>query len=267
MRLGTRTSLVVMSLMGVGLGLANRAVGAASVSILPAVQLSSTNVNLSAQGTSDWIRWEGNTNLSTSPSQFDHDVVGGSKISTWTALPGSGTDSIDPDPADNNNVTFSWTNGSPNISGSNTLGYIWGDSNGQDSTNTGFSFTVAADTNTYDLRLYAINYITTAKLVATLTSPSSTVLATQTDTSWTNSTVTTTPTIQSGYYDIIFTGAEAGDTLSVTYSVGTNFGFSTGASGEGDVGISAAALSVVPEPSVLALCFAGLLPLTMRRRS
>ena len=265
MRSGKVSVLRSLSVVGIAVGLSQAAMGAASVSINPVTPISSTNVSLTSLGTSDWIRWEGNTStLSAAPSQFDHFVAGGSKISTWAALPGSGNEFLDNNAADNSNVGFSWTNGTPNLTGSNTFGYIWGDANGNNSTNTGFSFTVATDASSYDLRLYGANYITTAKLVATVLSPSQAPLATATDTSWVNSN-NVTPVIQSGYYDIIFNGAEAGDTLSVTFSVGTNFGSPQG-TGEGYVGISAAALSTVPEPGMLGLALAGLLPIVARRR-
>ena len=263
MRFRNRASLFLVAIIAAS-AVGQSAFGAAAVSITPITLQTSTDINLSTTGAADWIRWSSNASQISAPSNFDHSSTGGGKISTWTEITGSGLTPFDNSAAGNNNRTFSWVNGTPNPVGTTTLGYVWEDT-GADSTGHGFTFTVAADTNTYDLRFFVANHFTIAKLTATLLSPSSTPLASQTDTSWSASTVNPSA-VETGYYDVVFTGAEALDTLNVNFQVGTNFGAANNASGNGYVGISAAALAIVPEPTLAATVFLVLMPLIRSRR-
>ena len=94
---------------------------------------SSTTVNLTSEGSSDWAHWSG----------YDHKSSGGSKISNYTVV-GTGTVSS----YSNDRRTCTWSDGTPTASGSNKNGiYITG-------IGKGFQITAPADLTQRTLKVY-----------------------------------------------------------------------------------------------------------------
>ena len=141
------------------------------------VLASAAAANLTTTGTADWAHWPG----------YDHKATGASQISNVTAV-GAGMSSYGNDPR-----ALSWSDGTPNGSGSSTGGiYITG-------AGTGFSFTVPADATTRTLKVYVGGWSSSGKLVAHLSDGSAVDY------------VDATPT-GSGQYDAVYT---------LTYSAGS----------------------------------------------
>ncbi len=114
------------------------------------VATSTVAVNLTTTGTADWAHWPG----------YDHKATGGSQISNVTAV-GAGMSSYGNDPR-----ALSWSDGTPNLSGSSTNGlYITG-------AGKGFSITVPADMTTRTLKVYVGGWSSSGKLVAHLSDSS-----------------------------------------------------------------------------------------------
>lgn len=227
---------------------------AGQVSIVPLTPVSSQNFNLTAAGPVDWIKWN--------DTGFDHNATGGSRISDVSQL-GVGTLSFDDAAVDENGVSFSWSNGAPTATATNALGDVWTDPGNANSVGTGVSFNVAVAAPSGNLRLWVTNYLAAAKLSASLHGTVTGVIVGTTDTGFVNNDTVNTP-VDTGYYDIQYTGASPGDTLAVQFTVAGDNGNDT--LGHGDVGVTAAALSPIPEPSTLGLLgFAG--GLLIRRRN
>jgi hypothetical protein len=115
-----------------------------------------SSYNLAALGTTDWAHW-GRGGVY---SNFDHKATGGSQISDVTTV---GTGGVYGGYSEGARAV-SWTGGSPTASDTNDHGYIW--ANG--ALNTGYSFTVTADTTTRTLILYAGGINTSSSLTAHL---------------------------------------------------------------------------------------------------
>ena len=102
-----------------------------------------SSYNFTTLGTTDWAHWgRGGTY-----GNFDHKATGGSQISNVTVV-GAGAN-FGGYSDSSRNVT--WTDGTPTGADTNEHGYIW--TNG--AVNTGYSFTVPADTTTRTLTIYA----------------------------------------------------------------------------------------------------------------
>jgi hypothetical protein len=99
-------------------------------------------VNLTAQGTLDWAQWGFTTN---NPSYFNHKSGGASQISDYTEI---GTDAVYQ--FGNAVIAFSWSDGTLTATATDTTTGIY-----VGSLDTGFQFTVPADTTTKLLKVYA----------------------------------------------------------------------------------------------------------------
>ena len=171
----------------------------------------STAVNLTATGTSDWIHW-GN---GPSPG-MDHKATGGNQISNYTLLSGSTVNSYAL-----LQRPMSWTDGSPNAThtettGSGTIVYTSGSGHG-------FSFTAPADTQQRTLIVYVSSLAGAGggKLTATLSDGSAPAYVDS----------ATFPTTQDRTYTITYSASSVGQTLTLVWQSNGTF-----------VGISGAAL-------------------------
>jgi len=173
---------------------------------------STTAVNLTTEGTTDWIHF-GNGAV----PGIDRMSSGGSLISAYTVVGTGGANSYGNDPR-----PVSWTNGTPNTSGTNNLGgvYIAG-------VNNGFSITAPADTTQRTLVVHVGGWSSTGTVTAHLSDGSAADF---------NNTAAGNLSAQYDVnYTLIYKAGSAGKTLTVTWKM---------ASGTGNVTINAAALVV-----------------------
>jgi hypothetical protein len=166
--------------------------------------------NLTTLGTSDWAHW-GRGGQYTA---FDHKTAGGSQISNVSTVGTGGSYGGYSDPS----RSVSWTDGTPTSSDANEHGYIW--NNG--AANTGYSFTVPADTTTRTLVVYAGGINTTSSLTAHLSDSTAADYSVSTG--------------QAGLYTNVYTityhAASAGQTLTITLLKTGNLGGKTNGSAD-----------------------------------
>ena len=176
-------------------------------------------VDLSQLGGSDWAHWG-----LTAATDFDHKAAVTSKIPNFAVI-GSGAVSR----YANNSVGFTWTDGTPTATATNTTTGVF--ISGQ---NNGFRLTVPADPTVKTLLVYVGAWHTQLKMVAQLSDGSA---PTFTDTSLTNSVSPTSLAV----YTFTYSAASAGQTLTISLTQNL--------SGFGNVTLQAAALSGgVPVP-------------------
>ena len=181
------------------------------------------SLQLSTEGSLDWAHWGLNTS-----SDFNHKSGVTQQISNFTTV-GAGS----PLRYNNNPTAFSWTDGTPTLSASNspTGLYLSGQNNG-------FRITLPADTSVRTLRLYVGVWRTQGRILAQLSDGSA---ADFTDTSLVNSAGSTTL----GVYTFNYSAASSGQTFTVTFTQLT--------ATSGNVTLQAATLaSVTPDFSVSA---------------
>jgi YD repeat-containing protein len=163
------------------------------------IPASSTVVDISAEGTSDWAHY--GLNVATDvdrkngvTAQITHQKIGGNPLVRL------------------NDATFSqkWSGGTPTATSSGTTSGIYTQSTGN-----GFQVTVPADTTAKVLRLYVGLWAAQAKMEATLSDGSAPALI---DTSFANSSG-----VSHALFTINFKAASAGQTLTVKYTVLTVF--------------------------------------------
>jgi hypothetical protein len=160
--------------------------------------LPSGPINLTAQGTSDWIAW----NQSTTERKSS----GGSQISTDSVVAGVGTILVGP----YNVLGFSWTDGTPDASLTSELGnnYI-----SVGTANAGLQFTAPADTNLRTLLVYAAQgggVAGTCKFTAALSDASATTYVDTTNLS------TGGGSGVNGLYTITYSANSSGQTLNIS---------------------------------------------------
>ncbi len=172
--------------------------------------------NLTTEGTTDWVNWG---NVSGGPGIADRKAGVTAQISNYKEI-GSllvGTTGNDP-------RTLTWSDGTPNVSGSNST-VVYVDSNSGHAGN-GFSFTVPADTNMRTLVFHAGGQDGGGTLTVSLSDGSA---ANYQDTT----------ANQSGRWDrnytITYNAASAGQTLAVQWVDATD---------SGNVSLAGAALSL-----------------------
>ena len=152
-------------------------------------------VPLTTQGTLDWAHW----GLTTTNS-FDHKANVAQQISNFTIV-GAGASHR----YGNNSVGFTWTDGTPNTSITNSTTGVYSLGQG-----IGFSITAPADTTLRTLKVYVGAYRAQGRMVAQLSDGSA---ADYVDTSVTNTAGVTTL----GVYTFMYNAASSGQTLTVTY--------------------------------------------------
>jgi hypothetical protein len=182
----------------------------ATGSLVGSAATAPTSVNLTATGTSDWAHWGRADNY----ANFDHKATGNSQISNVTVV-GAGSN-VGAYTAPTRNT--SWTDGTPTVSDTNDEGYIW-DNGALDS---GFSFTVPADTTQRTLTIYAGGLGTASTLTAHLS-----------DGSAPDYTVTSSGSgLYTEMYTITYQAASANQTLTITFLKTANI---TGTGGSTDL--------------------------------
>ena len=148
-----------------------------------------STIDLTAEGVADWAHWGYNSNPG-----FDHKANVTSMISNFSLVNYGYTANFN-----NSNPSFSWSDGTPDASATTGSGvYI-----GPYVQNSGFTFSVPADTYPRMLKVYA-NYDTSVVFRASLTdgsAPDYTFTATQGGT---------------GVFTIIFSAGSSGQTLNVS---------------------------------------------------
>lgn len=150
------------------------------------------SVNLTAEGMLDWTHW----GLSTA-TDFDQKSGGTNQISNFTQISGAGTVSQFANAA----VACSWSDGTPTASATGTTTRVY--AGGLDD---GFEFTVAADTTTKFLKVYAGCWNAQARFEATLSDGSAAT--------YVNETLDDYGSGSAAAYTIKFAANSAGQTLS-----------------------------------------------------
>jgi hypothetical protein len=154
------------------------------------------SIQLTTEGTSDWAHWG-----LTTAADFIHKSGVAQQISNITPV-GGGT----PTRYANNSSGFTWTDGTPASSATNSTTGIF-----VSGLNKGFRITVPANTTARTLRVYVGAWRTQGRMVAQLSDGSA---ADFVDTSVVNSTGMTTL----GVYTLNYRAASAGQTLTVTFT-------------------------------------------------
>jgi len=157
-----------------------------------------TTVNLTTEGTLDWVYWY---NVGTNIT-FEHKSVATQSISNYTAV-GKGTVSFA-----KRATNFKWTDGTPKVKGFMDKGlYVAG-------LNNGFQLTVPAGTTPQTLKVYVGVTNAQGKLTATL---SDNIASPYTDSS-----LNITSGTELGMYTITYNAASSGQTLTITFIVQAN---------------------------------------------
>jgi hypothetical protein len=203
-----------------------------------------SSVNLTTDGTADWAHF-GLNNV----NDVNRKSTGGSQITAPTLV---GAGSTKARLADSPS-TYSWTAGSPTATANNSPTGIY--INNFSGTGRGFQFTVPADTTARTLEVFLGEFDASGTLEATL-SDASAPLFTNTLTGAANQTV-------QGMYTLNYAANTPGQTLTVKWTESADLGDFD------NVTLQAVALKVasVPEPTTLALAFAGLTLLAIRRKA
>ncbi len=159
-----------------------------------------TSVNLASEGTTDWAHWG-----LVDANSFNHKNGATTQIGSITKI-GSG----DQNRFDDNNVSYSWTGGTPTASATNTTTGIWTNGSGN-----GFQFTVPADTTQRTLKVYVGLWRARGKLEATLSDGSAPA--------YINTGLSNSSDTSNGVYTITYKAASAGQTLTIKYTVDQAF--------------------------------------------
>jgi len=159
------------------------------------------SVNLTSEGSIDWAHWGRN-----GPTAFDHKANVVQKIPNVTKV-GAGASNWFTDCP----TTFTWTDGMPTVSISNTPTGI----NTNGSVGNGYEISVPADRTTRTLKLYVGVWFTQGKLQATLSDGSAPDFV---DTS-----LNKNNDRASGLYTITYRAASASQTLKVRFTILTQY--------------------------------------------
>jgi hypothetical protein len=156
-------------------------------------------VQLTTEGTLDWAHWGLNT-----VTDFDHKAAVTPLISNFSII-GGGT----PSRYANNSVGYTWTDGVPNATATNSTTGVF-----VSGLNNGFRITVPADTTARILKVYVGAWRVRGNLVAHLSDGSALDF---TDSSLVNTSGVTTL----GVYTLTYRAASAGQTLTISFTQNT----------------------------------------------
>jgi len=231
-----RAGSLLFALIVFAAGRLNAAILTGSVAPPPA------SVNLTIEGSTDWIHWGLNT-----ATDVDRKITGGSMISNFSTI-GSGTNVVR---LTDSPSKASWIDGTPDLTVTNTPSGVY--INNFDGPGRGFVFTVPAGLLTQVLKVYVGEFTASGTLQAVLSDNSAPAYS-QVLTGAANQTV-------QGVYTIDYAAASPGQTLTVKWTETADLGTSD------NITLQAAALqlTVVPEPTTLA-SLAGFTVLGLLRR-
>jgi hypothetical protein len=166
---------------------------------------STGTLNLTSEGTTDWVHWGDavlNRKSGVTPQISNYTLVGSGPVQSYS----------------NDLRALSWTDGAPTVSGSNNDGlYV-------NFSHNGFSFTAPADTTLRNLKIHVGGWVSGGTLTAHLSDGSPNFVD--------------TTTLASGQFDrnytLTYSAASAGQTLTISWVM---------TSGSGNVTLNGAALS------------------------
>ena len=161
------------------------------------------DVNLTAEGSLDWVHW----GLYTETS-LDRKAGATPLISDFTILDATNGYAYVYQFADNYNG-YSWNDGTPTASVTNTPTGVW--AYGVPLRNTGFQFTVPADTTLRTLRVYVGAFAARGELEASLSDNSASA--------YSNSSLANMGNGPSGVYSISYAAQSAGQTLTIKWTL------------------------------------------------
>jgi len=218
------------------------------------VSNSSTNLTSEAAangGPGDWIRWleVGSNFTAASSSSFDHSSTGGSRISTYSLPTGNALQIVN-SPGDTDGNTFSWTDGTTYTSSGTAIGnngYVFNDPTTTTDADK-FTFTVTNIGSGGTGKVWLANFDTNLTLTVGGFNSGNVLQSTGTG-SWNNAGVTASAAVAVFSYN--YSGAISGDYLKFTLS-------NAGGAVYPNVGLYAASVATVPEPSTYALFGLGL---------
>ena len=173
------------------------------------------NVDLTAEGTADWVHWGLGSN-----TQFDRKSGVTQQISNFSRIGPAPTSWLNDNP-----TTFSWTDGEPTSGATGTGSGVYTNGVGN-----GFELTVPADASVKTLKLFLGVWCARGKLEAVLSDSSALAYV---DSSLGNNCGTS-----NGVYTINFKASSAGQTLRVRYTVEQDY-----QSPAGKVSLAAATLA------------------------
>ncbi len=239
---------------------------AETVSILPPQSASSQVYDLTTQGQTDWLKWGG-----SSASTVYRKELGGSLIGSFVRIDTNDyPTSFDSTSTGNAHTGFFWDDGDSTTqsSSSNQFGAVIFTPDPSGSTfGTGFQFTAFPGAGSGTLRFWGMSASADALLSVSLKNSSNVVLASDSNSTFTNPGGIFGFNYESAYYDITFSGLQSSDKIVVQYSVAKDNG--NDGTGHGYVGLMAAALNVAPAPepsSLWLIAIAGFGLLARRRR-
>lgn len=154
-----------------------------------------SNINLTTEGTADWAHWG-----LTSPTDFNHKSGVVQQISNYMLI-----GDVTPVRLDDNSKKYTWSDGIPAVSATNTPTalFLYGVGNG-------FQITVPADTVQRTLKLYVSAFATGGRLEATISDGSASPYI---DTS-----MISQATVD-GVYTINYKAASSGQLLTVNWTI------------------------------------------------
>ena len=158
------------------------------------------SVDLTALGTLDWAHWG-----LTSVSSFDHRAAVTQQISNFTQIGSGYFGRMGASP-----TGYSWTNGTPTTSATNTQNGVFVIGTGN-----GFQLTVPADTTARTLKLYLGLWDAQGKLEAVLSDGSAP--------SFVDTTLVNQSNTSNGLYTLTYQAGTAGQTLRIRWTVLTSF--------------------------------------------
>ena len=171
-------------------------------------------VDLTAEGDLDWAHWG-----LTTANDFNHKSGVSQQISNVTVIGSGGKNRVNANP-----IGFSWRDGTPVGSATDTHGGVW-----KNGTGSGFQIIVPADTSDRTLRVYVGLWAARGRFEATLSDGSAPAFV---DTSLDNSTATSV-----AVYSISYRAGSNGQSLIVKWTVQTAY------NNYGNVTLEAAALT------------------------
>jgi len=181
-----------------------------------AAPISPTSVNLTTEGTADWIEWGDKDKASTAPDysgDYNRKAGVAPQITTFNPV-GYGTESL----SGGGGTVLTWSDGTPASSGTNNGQgvYVSGNGNFPPSSGGGFQFKIPADTTTRELRIYVNVNKARGRLTASVGDNSAPI--------YSDDSLGSTGGTAAGVYTLYYRAASAGQTLTVDWETAVDYG-------------------------------------------